>query len=102
MQLILKTTDDQEIAYTVSESVQITRDGMESGLGNLKDGDQLTIKVDAGTNQVVQIVATPSPDGGTPIAKLMLLLPVLLLIPLGMVISGRSGDPFVVKRVARD
>jgi uncharacterized protein YpuA (DUF1002 family) len=103
MQLILKTSDDQEIAYTVAESVQVTRDGVASGLGNLKKGDQITIKVDAMTNEIVEITATPAPEGGTPIAKLMLLLPVLLLIPLGMVIRGRSfGDPFVVKRVARD
>ena len=70
--------------------------------GDLKKGDSVSIKVDAVTDEVVEIVAT-APDSGTPLAKLIFLLPVLLLIPLGMVIKGKSGgDPFVVKRVARD
>ena len=55
------------------------------------------------TDEVVDIVATAPAKSGTPLAKLIFLLPVLLLIPLGMVVKGKSGgDPFVVKRVARD
>jgi hypothetical protein len=55
------------------------------------------------TDEVVEIVATAPAKSGTPLAKLIFLLPVLLLIPLGMVVKGKSGgDPFVVKRVARD
>lgn len=103
LQLILKTVDDQEIAYKIAQSVSVARSGNPAAIGDLKEGDSLSIKVDAMTNEVVEIAATPAPESGTPIAKFLIFLPVLLLIPLGMVVKGRSfGDPFVVKRVARD
>jgi uncharacterized protein YpuA (DUF1002 family) len=102
-QLILKTADDQEVAYTVAQTVSVMRDDAAASVSDLKKGDGLSIKVDAMTNEVVAIVATAAPENGTPFAKLIDQLPVLLLIPLGMVVRGRSfGDPFVVKRVARD
>lgn len=103
LKLVLQTSEGQEVTYQIAQSVTVTRGDAAAVLGDLKKGDRLAIKVDAVTNEVVSIAATPAPESGTPIAKLIFLLPVLLLIPLGMVVRGRSfGDPFVVKRVARD
>jgi uncharacterized protein YpuA (DUF1002 family) len=103
-QIRVKTDDGSELTYRLAAAVVITRDGGDATADELRRGDSVVIKVDAVSNEVVEIDATPAKeDGGTPIAKLMLLLPVLLLIPLGMMVKGRSGgDPFVVKRVARD
>jgi uncharacterized protein YpuA (DUF1002 family) len=101
-QLHVKLVDGSDAAYNLAKVVSITRDGKAAGADKLKKGDKVNIKVDAVTNEVVDIVATAA-KSGTPIAKLIFLLPVLLLIPLGMVVKGKSGgDPFVVKRVARD
>ena len=101
-QLHVKLTNGTETAYTLASTVEITRDGKSAAADKLKKGDKVDLKVDAVTNEVVEVVATAA-KSGTPIAKLIFLLPVLLLIPLGMVVKGKSGgDPFVVKRVARD
>jgi len=101
-QLHVKLTNGNETAYKLASTVEITRNGKSAAADKLKKGDKVDLKVDAVTNEVVEVVATAA-KGGTPVAKLIFLLPVLLLIPLGMVVKGKSGgDPFVVKRVARD
>jgi uncharacterized protein YpuA (DUF1002 family) len=101
--LAVKFADGVEKSYQLASTVAITRDGKAATADKLKKGDSVALKVDAMTDQVVDIVATAPAKSGTPLAKLIFLLPVLLLIPLGMVVKGRSGgDPFVVKRVARD
>jgi hypothetical protein len=99
----VKGADGIETAYTLASTVAISRNNKEASVDDLKKGDFVTIKVDAMTNEVVEVVVTAPAKSGTPLAKLIFLLPVLLLIPLGMVVKGRTGgDPFVVKRVARD
>jgi uncharacterized protein YpuA (DUF1002 family) len=101
--LNVKYADGTEAAYQIASTVAITRDAEAATTDDLKKGDSVNIKVDAMTDEVVEIVATAPEKSGTPLAKLIFLLPVLLLIPLGMVVKGRAGgDPFVVKRVARD
>jgi uncharacterized protein YpuA (DUF1002 family) len=103
-QLHVKLADGTEKAYTLARTVAITRDSNKAAAAQLKKGDKVNIKVDAVSNEVVEVVAiAAATKSGTPIAKLIFLLPVLLLIPLGMMVKGKSGgDPFVVKRVARD
>ena len=102
-QLTIRDDNDVETKYTLDVSVRVTRDGNAAAPEDLKVGDSLALKVDVVTGEVVDIVATAPPSSGTPVAKLLYLLPILLLIPLGMVLKGRSyGDPFVVKRVVRD
>jgi hypothetical protein len=101
--LSVKYADGTETSYQIAATVAITRDAKAATTDDLKKGDSVNIKVDAMTTEVVEIVATAPEKSGTPLAKLIFLLPVLLLIPLGMVVKGRAGgDPFVVKRVARD
>jgi uncharacterized protein YpuA (DUF1002 family) len=102
--LIFLPENGGQVDYFLADSVMVTRDGELAAPEDLRKGDLVVIKVDAMTNEVVDVAATsPKEEKGTPIAKLALLLPVLLLIPLGMMVKGRSGnDPFVVKRVARD
>jgi hypothetical protein len=101
--LAVTFADGVEKSYQIAKTVAITRDGKAATADKLKKGDSVALKVDAMTDEVVDIVATAPAKSGTPLAKLIFLLPVLLLIPLGMVVKGKSGgDPFVVKRVARD
>ena len=89
--------------YQIADGATLKRNGVPTAGADFKKGDRVAFKVDTVTNQVVSLEATPASSSGTPVAKLVYLLPLLLLIPLGMVIKGRSyGDPFVVKRVARD
>lgn len=102
-QLRVKGADGVETTYALASTVAITRNDKAATVDDLKKGDSVSIKVDAMTDEVVEVVVTSPAKSGTPLAKLIFLLPVLLLIPLGMVVKGRSGgDPFVVKRVARD
>jgi hypothetical protein len=100
-----KAPDGSEQEYTLAQSVTVTRDGVAAQVADLEKGDALTLKVDAVTSEVVSIAAIAPEAGGTPIAKLLYVLPLLLLIPLGMVVKGRGGisvgDPFIVKRVDR-
>ena len=102
-QLSVKYADGTEASYQLASTVAITRDAEAASADDLEKGDSVNLKVDAMTNEVVEIVAVAPEKSGTPIAKLIFLLPVLLIIPLGMMVKGKSGgDPFVVKRVARD
>ena len=102
-QLSVKYADGTEASLQLAATVAITRNAEAASADDLKKGDSVNIKVDAMTNEVVEVVADAAEKSGTPIAKLIILLPVLLFIPLGMMVKGRSGgDPFVVKRVARD
>ena len=86
------------------DAATITRDDRPVSLLDLKSGDAVALQVVAGTNQVVGIVAT-APEESSPLAamsKLLLAIPLLALIPVGIVPRGKSfGDPFVVKRVSR-
>jgi uncharacterized protein YpuA (DUF1002 family) len=102
-QMSVKGSDGTVTPYQIADTATLTRDGKQAIRDDFKKGDTVALKVDAVTNQVVSIQGTAPAKSGTPIAKLLYLLPLLLLIPLGMVLKGRSyGDPFVVKRVARD
>lgn len=89
--------------YRVMDAATISRDGETVALLDLESGDAVGLQVVPGTNQVVGIVAT-APDTASPLAalsKLLLALPLLALIPVGIVLRGRSfGDPFIVKRVS--
>jgi hypothetical protein len=102
-QMSVKGADGTITSYQVANTATLTRNGHQAIRGDFKKGDDVALKVDTVTNQVVSVQGTEPAKSGTPIAKLVYLLPLLLLIPLGMVLKGRSyGDPFVVKRVARD
>jgi len=94
----------QATEYRVMDAATITRDDRPVSLLDLKSGDAVALQVVAGTNQVVGIVAT-APEESSPLAamsKLLLAIPLLALIPVGIVLRGKSfGDPFVVKRVSR-
>ncbi|HRA46731.1 MAG TPA: DUF1002 domain-containing protein [Thermomicrobiales bacterium] len=101
--LSLKGADGKVQTFTLAENAALTRGGKTVTADAFKKGDSAAIKIDFGSGQVVALDATPAPSEGTPIAKLIFLLPILLLVPLGLVLKGRSGgDPFVVKRVVRD
>jgi uncharacterized protein YpuA (DUF1002 family) len=104
-QLRLEAADGSEQSYVLAQSVTVSRDGETAQAADLKKGDALTLKIDAVTTEVVSIAAIAPEPGGTPIAKLLYVIPLLLLIPLGMVVKGRGGlsmgDPFIVKRVER-
>lgn len=94
----------QPTEYRVMDAATITRDGKTTTLLDLKSGDAVALRVVPGTNQVVGIVAT-APEESSPFAalsKLLLAIPLLALIPVGIVLRGKSfGDPFIVKRVSR-
>ena len=102
-QVSLTDASGQNQTLPLAANATLVRDGKTVTADAFQKGDTVALKVDAVTNEVVSIDATPAPSKGTPIAKLALLLPLLLLIPLGMIVRGRSyGDPFVVKRVVRE
>jgi hypothetical protein len=97
--------DDGKVqVFELGDDLKVTRNSEAALVQDLVEGDALVLMINPVTQQVLQIAASaPAKEGGTPIAKLAIFLPVLLLIPLGMIVKGRSGgDPFVVKRVARD
>jgi len=93
----------QATEYRVMDAATITRDDRQVSLLDLKSGDAVALQVVSGTNQVIGIVAT-APDESSPLAalsKLLLAIPLLALIPVGIVLRGKSfGDPFIVKRVS--
>ena len=104
-QLRLDSADGSEQTYALAQTVTITRDNVAAQVSELKGGDALTLRVDAVTGEVVSIAAVAPEPSGTPLAKLLYALPLLLIIPVGMVVRGRGGigmgDPFIVKRVDR-
>jgi uncharacterized protein YpuA (DUF1002 family) len=104
-QLPLKAVGGSDQSYPVAQTVTVTRDAEAAQTADLKKGDAVTLKVDAVTGEVVSIAAIAPEAGGTPLAKLLYILPLLLIIPLGMVVKSRGGigmgDPFIVKRVDR-
>jgi hypothetical protein len=101
--LKLKGKSGSTTDFILSDTVVVTRESQTIAAESLLKGDELTLKVDPVTSMVVEVIASAPSKSGTPIAKLAIFLPVLLLIPLGLVVKGRSGgDPFVVKRVQRD
>jgi len=102
-QVRVKATGGAEQTYDLAQAVTVSRGGAAAQLADLRKGDALMLKVDAVANTVFDIAAIAPKDSGTPIAKLLYILPLLLLIPLGMVVKGRGlgGDPFLVKRVDR-
>ncbi len=102
-QVKVKLASGDSQTFTVAANATLNRNNKPADAGDFKSGDSASLKVDSGTGEIVQIDAQAAPSEGTPIAKLLFLLPVLLLIPLGIVVKGRSGgDAFVVKRVAQD
>ena len=89
--------------YTVQDAATITRDSKVVALADLKRGDAVALQVDPATSQVVAVVATaPKSSPFAALGKLLLGIPLLALIPIGIVLRGKSfGDPFIVKRVSR-
>jgi uncharacterized protein YpuA (DUF1002 family) len=102
-QVAIKLASGDTQTFNVAANATLTRNGDSADAGDFKKGDSANLKIDSGTGELVAIDAQAAPSQGTPIAKLLFLLPVLLLIPLGIVVKGRTGgDAFVVKRVAHD
>ena len=88
--------------YPVTEGATVTRKGTPVALKDLKVGDVVTLQIDYGSQQVIDVVVTtPKPEEGFSLPAVVFALPLLLLIPLGMVAKGKVGptEPFVVKRV---
>ena len=91
-----------QTAYTVTQGATVTRKGKAVALTDLKVGDVVTLQIDFGSQQAVGVVVTtPVPEKGFSVPTAIFALPLLLLIPLGMIAKSKvvPPEPFVVKRV---
>ena len=92
----------QQTDYEVRDGATVTRGGKAVGLLDLKKGDRVALRVDPVSSQVVSVVATaPKANAFAALSKFLLALPLLALVPIGIVLRGKSfGDPFIVTRVS--
>ncbi|MFL5760295.1 MAG: DUF1002 domain-containing protein [Thermomicrobiales bacterium] len=88
-------------SYKIKADAKILRGDSAIGLGDVAKGDKVTATIDGGTQIVSMSVNVPSPGMADKFAKFLLFIPVLAMIPVGIVLMSKrpAREPFIVKRV---
>jgi uncharacterized protein YpuA (DUF1002 family) len=91
-----------EATYALSADAAIIQGDSKITVGDLAVGDEVSATISGGSTVVSMSVAAPSPSLMSKLAKYVLLLPLLAMIPVVMILIKKrpKREPFIVRRVA--
>jgi uncharacterized protein YpuA (DUF1002 family) len=91
-----------EVTYKLKSDAPIVQGDTKIAISDLAVGDDVTATIKGGSTVVSMSVGTPAPGLMSKLAKFVLIIPVLALVPIVVILYKKrpTREPFIIRRVA--